>query len=403
MASVSAVKFNHAEDFVPTVTPTQGPPTVVFREPQSPHRFADCVASPITGREEDGKQDLAMCAVSHGGQAALWLLQASDPERYRDGMSAGELQRELAKGLVPGVGIVAINGIRHWLLNLRQVGLVQQEKKGKAVLYSPVENQRVLATIGLFDRLSEDYGSTGIVVPRLFGKPQTDRAGRNSQLTRVRYVRSVLGALEAGASEMPIDALLEDVHSEGTDPSYARDLLGRLAGVGLFTLDRPGLSPEGVSRLTQGSVGVEVSDDQLEYMREFVGGLDAIARGAVRYTDKHSERALSIASDPSLFTSLYENFIPAGNERVSNTKELEGRVWDVLADESNMGRWWTATELAAAVANSFGASTDSGRSLRGRVNIHKITVREILEPLVKAGIVRQQAARRSGAFLYELV
>lgn len=403
MASVSAVKFNHAEDFAPTVTPTQGPLAVVFMEPQPPHRFADRVASPITGREKDDKQDLAMSAVSHGGQAALWLLQASDPERYRNGMSAGELQRELAEGLVPGVGTVAINGIRHWLLNLRQVGLVQQERKGRAVLYSPVENQRVLATIGLFDRLSEDYGSTGIVVPRLFGKPQTDRAGRNSQLTRVRYVRSVLEALEAGATEMPVDALLEDVHSEGTDPSYARDLLGRLAGVGLFTLDRPGLSPEGVSRLTRGTVGVDVSEEQLEYMREFVGGLDAIARGAVSFTDKHSQRALDIATDTVRFTCLYENFIPAGNERVSNTKELEGRVWAVLANESNAGKQWTAAELAAAVADSFEASSDIGHSLRGRVNIHKITVREILEPLVKAGIVRQQAARRSGAFLYELV
>lgn len=109
--------------------------------------------------------------------------------------------------------------------------------------------------------------------------------------------------------------------------------------------------------------------------------------------------ALESAQDRAKFTELYKDFVPAGNERVSSASELENRVRAVLTSDSNAGRQWTAAELAAAVADSSD-SPDPEYALRGRVNIHPTTVRVILEPLVKAGIVTQKIAPRHGTFLY---
>lgn len=358
----------------------------MFKEPGVQHRFAD----PGVERTED----IAMAKVSHGGQAALWLLQVADPEICRLGMNASDLQIKLSEAVTPGTSVVALNGIRHWLQNLRDVGLARQEKRGGAVLYTPIEDIRVAAAIGLYDRLREDYEGTGIVIPRVFGKPQKDTAGHNSQLMRFRFTRAVFDSLMAGNSDILLEAMQNDTGSKGMRPSYARDLLGRLVGAGLFEMDR--------SVQAKGAVHVEASDAQLDYMRELVGGLDSITLGAVGFTGRHARRAQHIASDAYRFTRLYNDFIPAGNERVNHRDELEKRVWAVLVDESNKGTQWTVSQLAEVVAGIIEAPDDSHDALKGRVNIHKTTVRQIVDHLVSIGVLQRTIIPGCKAHMFAL-
>lgn len=288
MVSGAAKPFSHVQTVEPCSDPFQRSHTIKFREPHSPYYFAELVTDPVAGRLPDRAEDIAMTAVSHGGQAALWLFQVANPEEYRSGRTAGELQNVLAERLVPGTSVVAVNGVRHWLRSLREVGLVQQEQRGRAVLHTSVEDQRSLAAIGLFRRLSKDYDDIGIVIPRVFGKPQADQAGRNSQLARVRYIRFVKNALTEGVNEIPLASLLSDVGCEYFHTTYARIMLSRIAATGLFELDQPSNQVGVTTRSGGASVRVNASNEQLDYMSELVRGLDAIAMGAVRFTERHT-------------------------------------------------------------------------------------------------------------------